>query len=107
MGKAKNRPAFLDKNGTFELENADLYNNLYFPLAGEGGLKSCVTPLLGGDSKLDQNHFLYEPVSIENLAGNRLTRNFWCALEGGQVWSASGNSPDRAEPPALASRQPG
>ncbi len=92
MEEVKKRPVFIDRNGTFELEDADLCNNLYFPLAGEGGLKSCVTPLLGGDSKLDQNHFLYEPVSIENLSGNRLTRNFWCVLDG-EVWSANGNSP--------------
>ncbi|MBE5834504.1 MAG: cellobiose phosphorylase [Butyrivibrio sp.] len=85
------RVRFLDKNGTFELEDADLCNNLYFPLAGEYGLKSCVTPVLSGDSKVDQNHFLLEPMSIENLNNNRLTRNFWCLVDG-EPWSANGNS---------------
>ncbi len=83
---------FIDKNGTFQMENADLCNNLYFPLASEYGLKSCVTPTLSGDSKTDQNHFLFEPMSIENLNNNRLTRNFWCIIDGEKVWSASGNS---------------
>ncbi len=87
-----NKPVFIEQNATFELEDADLCNNLYFPLAGESGLKSCVTPLLSGDSKLDQNHFLLEPQSIENLNNNRLTRNFWCVMDGKTVWSASGNS---------------
>lgn len=86
-----NKVKFLDKNGTFELEDADLCNNLYFPLASERGLKSCVTPLLSGDSKIDQNHFLLEPMSIENLNNNRLTRNFWC-LVNGAPWSANGSS---------------
>ncbi len=54
------------------------YSGLYLPMAGEKGLKSSITPNLGGDSKTDQNHFLLEPVSIENLHNNRNTRNFWC-----------------------------
>ena len=55
---------------------------LYFPLAGDSGLKSCVTPLLGGDSKLDQNTFLLQPVSVEELHNLKSTRNFWCVLKG-------------------------
>lgn len=69
---------FQDKNGNFSIENPENYSGLYIPLAGENGLKSAITPSLGGDSKLDQNHFLLEPVSIENLHNNRNTRNFWC-----------------------------
>lgn len=83
---------FIDKNGTFQIEDADLYNNLYFPLAGEYGLKSCITPTLSGDSKTDQNHFLFEPMSIENLNNNRLTRNLWCIIDEKEIWSANGNS---------------
>lgn len=58
---------FLEEKGTFCLEEAENVSNLYFPIAGENGVKSAVTPNWGGDSKLDQNHFLLEPVSIENL----------------------------------------
>lgn len=65
---------------------------LYFPLAGDTGLKSCVTPLLGGDSKLDQNAFLLQPVSVEELHSLKSTRNFWCVLKGKGVWSATGAS---------------
>lgn len=68
---------FTDKNGTFTITNPENYSGLYLPLAGEEGLKSSITPTLGGDSKTDQNHFLLEPVSIENLHNNRGTRNFW------------------------------
>ena len=71
---------FAGRDGVFTLENAENITGLYLPLAGERGLKSAVTPNLGGDSKIDQNTFLLEPVSIENLHSNRGTRNFWCRM---------------------------
>ena len=83
---------FTDKNGTFRIHNPENYSGLYLPLAGETGLKSSITPNLGGDSKTDQNHFLLEPVSIENLHNNRNTRNFWCRIENKGSWSVCGSS---------------
>lgn len=83
---------FLEDDGTFLLENPQHYSGLYFPVAGEAGLKSAVTPELGGDAKLDQNHFLLEPVSVENLHNNRGTRNFWCCMGEKGYWSATGIS---------------
>ena len=62
---------FWDKDGTFLLDQPENYSYLYFPIAGEQGLKSSITPNLGGDSKLDQETFLLEPVSSENLHKNR------------------------------------
>ena len=79
--------AFLNDNGIFHLENPENYNYLYFPIAGLEGLKSDISPNLGGDSKLDQESFLLEPVSVENLHNNRSTRNFWV-----NDWSAAGAS---------------
>ena len=86
---------FQDKNGTFRIDNPENYSGLYLPLAGENGLKSSITPNLGGDSKTDQNHFLLEPVSIENLHNNRNTRNFWCRIKGKGYWSACGISAEQ------------
>lgn len=86
---------FQDKNGSFSIENPENYSGLYIPLAGENGLKSAITPSMGGDSKLDQNHFLLEPVSIENLHNNRNTRNFWCKIKGKGYWSACGVSAEQ------------
>ncbi|MDD3660684.1 MAG: cellobiose phosphorylase [Lachnospiraceae bacterium] len=83
---------FKDKNGTFTIKNPENISGLYFPLAGESGLKSSMTPNLGGDSKTDQNHFLYEPVSVENLHNNKNTRNFWVCMEGKGNWSVTGSS---------------
>lgn len=83
---------FCDHEGTFQLERPEETGYLYFPIAGERGLKSAVTPLLGGDAKTDQNHFLMQPVSEQELHNNKNTRNFWCRVEGKGVWSAAGSS---------------
>ncbi|MCI8548863.1 MAG: cellobiose phosphorylase, partial [Bacilli bacterium] len=85
---------FFDENGTFALSNPEEVSYLYFPLASETGLKSSITPNLGGDCKLDQETFLLEPVSSENLHTSRSTRNFWCILEDG-CWSATGVSAEQ------------
>ena len=82
---------FLDDDGIFTLNDPEAVSCLYFPLASEAGLKSAITPGLGGDCKLDQETFLLEPVSSENLHTSRNTRNFWCATEEG-CWSAAGVS---------------
>lgn len=83
---------FMGESGTFSMKNPENYSALYFPIAGEKGLKGSVTPNLGGDSKLDQETFLLEPVSVENLHNNRSTRNFWCFVENLGCWSATGAS---------------
>ena len=68
---------YLDKKGTFTLDDPDLTSYMYFPLANEAGMMSSITPDLNGDIKLDQNTFLLEPVSSENLHNNKSSRNFW------------------------------
>lgn len=83
---------FIDDKGTFSIENPENYSYLYFPIANERGIKSALTPNLGGDSKLNQNAFLLEPVSSENLHNNRSTRNFWCKIKGKSAWSVTGAS---------------
>ena len=83
---------FEDTQGTFHLKKAENISYLYFPIAGEAGLKSSLTPNLGGDAKIDQNTFLLEPVSAENLHNNRSTRNFWCQIKGIGNWSVTGAS---------------
>ncbi len=83
---------FLDNDGTFMLDKAENYSYLYFPIAQETGLKGAVTPNFGGDSKRDQNTFLMEPVSVENLHNNRSGRNFWCHVKNAGCWSVTGAS---------------
>lgn len=77
------------------MKNPELTSYLYFPVAGESGVMSSITPLLGGDSKLDQNSFLLEPVSSENLHNNKSTRNFWVKMKDGACWSATGASAEQ------------
>lgn len=88
---------FIDDNGSFKLTHAERYRNLYFPLAGENGLKSFITPGLSGDAKLDQNMFLLKPQSIEDIKDSRSLRNFWVLVNGEKPWSVSGNSPYQIE----------
>ncbi len=82
---------FLDDSGAFRLNDPETVGGLYFPLASEIGLKSAISPNLGGDCKVDQETFLLEPVSVEDLHASRSTRNFWCVTEKG-CWSAAGVS---------------
>ena len=83
---------FLDQDGVFSLENPEETSGLYLPIAGNAGLKGAVTPNFGGDSKLDQETFLLEPVTIESLHNARSTRNFWCRVNGAGCWSVTGVS---------------
>ncbi|MBQ6888282.1 MAG: cellobiose phosphorylase [Lachnospiraceae bacterium] len=87
-----NQISFLDKNGNFAMKQPENYSYLYFPVAGEKGIKGAVTPNFGGDIKLNQNAFIMEPVSAENLHNNRSGRNFWCTVEGVGSWSTVGAS---------------
>lgn len=94
---------FIDGHGSFRMEQPQDISYLYFPVAGEHaggtvGMKSSLTPLLSGDAKKDQNTFLLEPVSAENLHNNRSTRNFWCRFADGErktAWSATGVSAEQ------------
>ncbi|MCM1272694.1 MAG: cellobiose phosphorylase [Clostridium sp.] len=83
---------FKNETGEFQIRRPENYSYLYFPVAGVTGIKSAVTPNLGGDSKLNQNTFLLEPVSVENLHNNRGCRNFWINIKGKGIWSVVGAS---------------
>lgn len=83
---------FIGNDGTFKIKKPENYSGLYFPIAGERGLKGAIGPNLSGDSKINQETFLLEPVSVENLHNNRSGRNFWCCVEGKGAWSVAGAS---------------
>ena len=87
-----NHLRFVDGQGGFALDKPEHVSYLYFPLASDTGMKSAVTPTMGGDAKLDQETFLLEPVSAENLHNNRGVRNFWLVCEDGTAFSAAGAS---------------
>lgn len=83
---------FIDNKGTFRLEQPENVSYLYFPAAGEQGIKGALTPTLGGDLKCSQNEFILQPVSAEELHNNKSTRNFWCWLGDGEYFSVTGAS---------------
>ena len=86
---------FIDEHGSFLLKQPENTSYLYFPLASETGLKSAVTPNLGGDAKISQETFLLEPVSSENLHNNRSTRNFWFTGNDMGAYSIAGASAEQ------------
>lgn len=86
---------FIDNKGSFKVSRAENTSYLYYPIAGEKGLKSSITPNLGGDSMIDQETFVLEPVSVENLHNNKNTRGFWLYMDNGNVWSVTGNSAEQ------------
>ncbi len=86
---------FIDGKGSFKIAKPENTSYLYYPIAGEKGLKGCVTPNLGGDLMIDQETFILEPVSVENLHNNRNTRNFWLYMDDGDVWSVVGSSAEQ------------
>lgn len=94
MNKNEIRPQyeFLDNRGTFRLEQPENTSYLYFPIAGEQGIKGALTPTLGGDLKCSQNEFILQPVSAEDLHNNKSTRNFWCWLGDEDCFSVTGAS---------------
>ncbi len=86
---------FIDDKGSFKVERPENTSYLYYPIAGESGLKGSVSPNLGGDLMVDQETFILEPTSVENLHNNRNTRNFWLRLDSGKVWSVTGASAEQ------------
>ncbi|SDB19604.1 hypothetical protein SAMN02910298_00900 [Pseudobutyrivibrio sp. YE44] len=85
---------FIDKNGSFKLNNPNHTSGLYLPLASLVGLKSAVTPDFNGDAKIDYNHFLISPKSIMNLSTDRDTRNFFLIFNE-DLWSVTGVSAEQ------------
>jgi cellobiose phosphorylase len=85
---------FIDKQGTFELDDPQDTSCLFLPLVNQAGMVSSVTPAFNGDAKADQNSFLLLPASVEDLHNSRAARNFWVMLDG-HPWSATGNSAEQ------------
>ena len=92
MNKISTQYKFLDNKGTFCMEQPENVSYLYFPIAGEQGIKGALTPTLGGDLKCSQNEFILQPVSAEELHNNKSTRNFWCWLGDDACFSVTGAS---------------
>lgn len=65
---------FIDRQGTFVVQNPQKYH-AYFPLTdSQGRLLSSISANLAGDIKMDNEHFLTPPASIEDTRSNLLCR---------------------------------
>lgn len=83
---------FTGEGEVFEARNPDALSRLYFPLCNEAGLLSAITPTFNGDIKVNQNQFLTQPLSEQDLHNTRSSRHFWVYVEGKGPWSATGSS---------------
>lgn len=83
---------FLDSKGTFQVNDPQAYSHTYFPLCNNYGMKSAITPWLGGDMKTDQHHFYLSPVTQEELHLSGEGRNLWVQVQGEEPYSLAGNS---------------
>ena len=86
---------YLPDGTSFVSRKAFGLRQIYFPLCGVDaeGIKSSITPRLSGDIKIDKDHYLTKPASVEDLRGD--ARNFFCYVHGGEVVSlVSGDGSD-------------
>lgn len=79
---------------SFVSRKATKIRTLYFPLAGitSESLKSSITPYLGGDIKIDKNHYLTKPVSREDL--RYPLRNFFVYIDKKSIFSLTQEGSD-------------
>ncbi|MDD4954616.1 MAG: cellobiose phosphorylase [Candidatus Omnitrophica bacterium] len=88
---------FKDTNGTFTVENPQKYN-LYFPLTNaKGTILSAISPNLAGDIKEDNDHFLLQPASVEDVRNNLLCRREFFIRAGREIVRCSYPYKDIAE----------
>ncbi len=82
---------------TFVSKDATLFRQIYLPLSGttSAGLKSCITPYLSGDIKIDKHTYLTKPASREDLRYN--VREFFLNIEGAVYSIAQESEVDSAE----------
>ena len=76
---------FIDDFGSFKIKNPHRYK-LYFPLAdSRARLLSAIAPNLSGDIKKDNEHFLTQPASVEDLRSSPLCCREFFINCGGKV----------------------
>jgi len=84
--------SFLPDGISFISKKASQMRTIYFPLCGvdSSGIKSSITPCLGGDIKVDKDRYLTKPASVEDLRQG--LRNFFCAVNGKDIISFTDNN---------------
>ncbi len=89
---------FINNNGTFSCVDLSNFQETYFPLANQKGIKSSITAQLKGDIKISNDKFLLPPITIPDIKNTKFSRNFWIHINNRKIsWSASGVSslPDK------------
>jgi cellobiose phosphorylase len=80
------------QDGTFSIRNVTDFSYLYFPLFNSFGMLSVISPEFQGDVKASQNHFLTQPVSVEDLRHGLVGRHLFFEVDG-VLYSNTGKTP--------------
>lgn len=92
------------ENGRFSQDNPEAIRGIYFPLMNARGYKAVITPRGKGDAKLDQNSFLFPPVSEQDVINGPAARNLWVHVPGVGSWSVFAHEGDGVRDPGSESR---
>ncbi|MCK7488315.1 MAG: hypothetical protein MZU97_24595 [Bacillus subtilis] len=82
----------LSPDGSFAIRNVTDFSYLYFPLFNTHGMLSVISPEFQGDVKTSQNHFLTQPVSVEDLRHALVGRHLFFEVDG-VLYSNTGKTP--------------
>ncbi len=88
---------YLPDGVTFTSNDAALFRQIYLPLSSttSAGIKSCITPHLSGDIKIDKHTYLTKPASREDLRYN--VRDFFLNVSGQVCSLALETEPNSAQ----------
>jgi len=83
----------IKKNGQFYIKDIDELSGSYMPLCNPYGQKSSISPGMGGDMTIDQNHFLLVPSTAQDLDQSLFKRSMYFRVNKDYTWSTSGLTP--------------
>ncbi|MGS0972240.1 MAG: GH36-type glycosyl hydrolase domain-containing protein [Candidatus Izemoplasmataceae bacterium] len=80
----------ISEDGSFVVEGVDQLSYTYFPMCNPYGMKSSISPNLGGDMTIDQNHFLLVPSVALDLRDSFYKRSVYVRVNNDFTWATSG-----------------
>lgn len=89
----------INQDGSFHIRHVTDLSYTYFPLCNINGMKSSLTPNMGGDATIDHNSFILLPSTVEDLSQSLLKRNVFFRIEDKLTWSITAQTPEQVIAP--------
>ncbi len=93
------RNVTIKANGAFSIHQVTDLSYTYFPLCNTDGMRSSISPTLGGDASVDQNGFLLVPTTAEDLVHSLMKRHVFFRVNDAFTWSITGQTPTQTLSP--------